>query len=311
MEESRKIKLLLGGVSLKSELGSYYIDMRPAIIHYQNNIWGGKYDDDGVPMISVNDSFEYFPINISQYGFILHADWLTNKKPVTMDKLTKCLDKLEQLKDENDIQCVWWHKFHNEKYNLKPPWASAMAQGECISFYLRMYQILGDEKLLKTALKAYRFMRDDMSKTGVRRRDSQGNLWFEEYPSDPPSFVLNGFIYAIFGLYDLYRITRNKEVKEDVDDCITTLKENISKFDCGYWSLYDLQKKELVRYYYQKNVHVPQLEVLYKLTEEKIFKTYKEKWERQVTRSNFMFVQAMYRVRPRIQKMLNFIGITE
>lgn len=30
--------------------------------------------------------------------------------------------------------------------------------------------------------------------------------WYEEYPTKPPSFVLNGFIYSILGLYDLMSI---------------------------------------------------------------------------------------------------------
>gem|GEM_PF-4173628 len=45
MEESRKIKLPLGKVSWEKELGSYYIDMRPVIIHYTNNIYNGKFDN--------------------------------------------------------------------------------------------------------------------------------------------------------------------------------------------------------------------------------------------------------------------------
>jgi hypothetical protein len=28
-------------------------------------------------------------------------------------------------------------------------------------------------------------------------------IWYEEYPTVPGSFVLNGFIYALVGLYDL------------------------------------------------------------------------------------------------------------
>ena len=168
-----------------------------------------------------------------------------------------------------------------------------MAQGELMSLYLRVYQITKNEDLLKTAKQAYNFLKIDCKDGGVRRLLDNKYLWFEEYPSKIPSYVLNGFIYTLFGLYDLYRVTENIDIKKDIDDCIITLKENIHHFDAGYWSLYDMQNKELVRYYYQKNVHVPQLKILFKLTNEEIFDKYAKKWEKQVNWFNFLFVQVM------------------
>ena len=50
MEESKTIILPIGNVSMESNLGIYYIDMRPAEVHYTSNIWGGTFDEDGVPM---------------------------------------------------------------------------------------------------------------------------------------------------------------------------------------------------------------------------------------------------------------------
>ena len=137
------------------------------------------------------------------------------------------------------------------------------------------------------------------------RRDENNNLWFEEYPSKEPSYVLNGFVYCLFGLYDLYRITRKEEIKKEIDECIITLKNNLHKFDAGYWSYYDLLKKELVKYYYQKNVHPLQLEALYKLTNEEILNFYKTKWEKTLTPLNFLFVQLMYRIKPKKDKILS------
>jgi hypothetical protein len=125
----------------------------------------------------------------------------------------------------------------------------------------------------------------------------------EEYPSKEPSFVLNGFIYALFGLYDLYRVRRDPEVKQDIDACIDTLVARLPDFDSGYWSNYDLQKRELVRYYYQKNVHVPQMAVLDELTGNPLFGWYRQRWQRQITPLNYMLVQVMYRVRPRVNRL--------
>jgi hypothetical protein len=178
-----------------------------------------------------------------------------------------------------------------------------MAQGELISLYLRLHQALGRPTLLETARKAYRFMHVPVEEGGVRRRDDQGNLWLEEYPSKEPSLVLNGFIYALFGLYDLYRVERDPEVKAEIDACLGTLVTRLRDFDSGYWSNYDLQKRELVRYYYQKNVHVPQMAVLEALTGDPVFGFYRKRWQRQLTPLNYLLVQIMYRVRPRVDRM--------
>ncbi len=306
-EESKNIKLELGDVSLNKELGIYYIDMSPAIIHYKSNLYGGGFDENGVPMDkSIDGTIFYFPINIAQYGFILHAHYLKNKCEKTLITLKSCVNKLEELKTTKDNYCVWLHKQYNYRYNIKPPWPSAMAQGELISLYLRAYQLFENESYLDTAKKAYKFLELDVEEGGVKKIDENGYLWYEEYPSKPSSYVLNGFIYTIFGLYDLFRITNNKSVKKNIDLCINTLKNNIHKYDAGFWSRYDLLKKELVRYYYQKNVHVPQLEILYKLTNEPLFLNYKQKWENNLSSINYLFVKFMYRIEFRFNKLKNF-----
>jgi len=119
---------------------------------------------------------------------------------------------------------------------------------------------------------------------------------------------LNGFTYALWGLYDLFRVTGDTKVKEDIDACVQTLINTIHKFDVGYWSIYDQYTYELVRYYYQKNVHVPQVDVMYELTGEEIFAHYRDKWMKTVNPINYFIVQIMYRVKPRVLKLKKFFS---
>lgn len=298
-EESKEIRLKLGTVSLDKELGTYYIDMRPAEIHYTQNIYNGEFDANGVPMCSRKGILYYSPINMAQYGFMLHAHFLESGDETKLKTLKRCVEKLVEIADITAEYCIWWDDIDGSRYNTKAPWASAMAQGEIISLFLRYYQLSNDEKYLILAEKAYNFLSVPVCEGGVKRIDENGDLWYEEYPSEPASYVLNGFIYTLFGLYDLYRVTQDKKIKKDIDLCIKTLKNNLSKFDAGYWSYYDLLYKELVRYYYQKNVHVPQMEVMYKLTGENIFLKYKNKWEKNIHPINYAFVKLMYRILPR------------
>lgn len=308
-EESKKITLGLGCVSWDKELGPYYIDMRQAEVHYTSNLYDGGFDKDGVPMTMTQNGPEYFATNIAQYCFILHAQYCDSKDESKLNTLHKCLTVLEHIKVEDANSAYWVQKYDCDRYYIPAPWVSSMAIGEVISIYLRMYQLDNKPAYLQTAEKAYSFLKKTYEEGGVRRYDENGYLWFEEYPSDPPSYVLNGFIYTLFGLIDLYRVTQRLDVKADIDECIRTLKDNVHRFDSGYWSNYDLRYKELVRYYYQKNVHVPQMEILYKLTGEPVFKHYRDKWAKNITPFNYLLVQIMYRIRPRVQRLKKKFGV--
>ena len=88
---------------LSSTLGIYYIDMRPSIIHYTDNIYDGKFDENGVPMI--NDGFGnlyYSPVNICQYAFMIHADFIENKNEKDSQTLAACMRVLENTKAETE-----------------------------------------------------------------------------------------------------------------------------------------------------------------------------------------------------------------
>lgn len=306
-QEYKHIQLTLGDYSLASELGIYYIDFTDSLIHYESDFYGDK-DKNGIPMVGKGKDARYYPINIAQYGLLLHALWVKTAAPEYLKKMALCVDIIWDLRIENASHCIWRHEVESERHQLAKGWPSAMAQGQCISLFLRYYQITKEEKYLHSAEKAFQFMHEVLTDDGgVRNFDKQGNLWLEEYPTPTakggPSCVLNGFIYALWGVYDLYRVTKNQQAKEDIDACIQTLKNTLHEFDTGYWSLYDRYTWELVRYYYQKNVHVPQMEVMYKLTGEELFQTYYKRWKKTVNPLNFLFVQFMYRLRPRLIRL--------
>lgn len=307
-EELKSIELILGNATWESELGIYYIDMENSEIHYKDNIWNGAFDSFGVPMCEAeNGVLSYFPSNIAQYGLLLHSKYIKTKNLKYVLKIQNCVNRLELMKNENNNEAVWYHWSYLQKYKIEAPWPSAMVQGEIISLYLRLYQIDNNVSLLQTSLKAYNFLVKDILKGGVSYIDDNNNLWLEEYPKVPPIRVLNGFIYALFGIIDLYRITHDYDIYITIQKCFKTLKDNLHRYDTGYWSKYDLFTEELVRYYYQKNVHVLQLEVLYILTNEELFLKYSKKWKRNLCAINFLFVKIMYRINWRVKHLKNLM----
>jgi peptidoglycan/xylan/chitin deacetylase (PgdA/CDA1 family) len=97
----------------------------------------------------------------------------------------------------------------------------------------------GDDRYAEAALRALEPLRVPTSKGGVLALLG-GGPFFEEYPTDPPSFVLNGAIYAMWGVYDVSIGLDADRAGRDWSDSLDVLASNIERWDCGYWSIYDL-----------------------------------------------------------------------
>ena len=194
----------------------------------------------------------------------------------------------------------------NIQYDLDKGWVSGMYQGQAISLYLRAFQLFKRKEYLEKAKTIFNFFKYPVTEGGALRLDDENNTWFEEYPTKEPSYVLNGFIYAPFGILDFFRVTASKEANSLFQKCMSTVSSNLWRYDKWYWSVYDQSKRQLVSYYYQKNVHIPLMEILFKLTGEGAFEFYARKWRKQLNNPFYRgLVQIMYRIQPRIKNLRN------
>ncbi|MEY3499835.1 MAG: hypothetical protein RL308_1504 [Bacteroidota bacterium] len=301
-KELNSISIVCNDFDESSELGPYYLDMSEAFLQYEIGIFG-DFDKNGVPMVGWGAKASYSSVNIAQYGFIIHDFWLKTHREDYLEVMKACLEILITLESKEEKGIFFRETHQSERYNLKKNWSSAMAQGECLSFYLRMFQILNADLILQKCHFIFTAMMVPVSENGVKTIDENNFYWLEEYPSTPASYVLNGFIYALFGIQDYYRVTKSDLAKKELNCYFKTLENNIDKYDAGFWSYYDLQYKELVKFYYQKNVHAPQMQAIYKLTGNQTYNLLYKKWLSQCTPAKFLFVQMMYRLLPRWNKL--------
>ena len=124
-------------------------------------------------------------------------------------------------------------------YVLKPSWISAMAQGEVASLLVRLHGVLGEEEFAEAAVRGLKPLRLPSAAGGALAM-LDGGPFFEEYPTTPPSFVLNGGIFALWGAYDVGLALGDEQAKADYAAVAEVLAGNIERWDTGYWSLYDL-----------------------------------------------------------------------
>lgn len=134
----------------------------------------------------------------------------------------------------------WAHREDmRHTFPLAAPWISAMAQGEGASLLVRAHLETGDERFAESALEAMRPMRITAERGGVAAELDGG--WFpEEYPTVPPSYVLNGALFALWGCHEVAKGLGDDNARSLYEEGIETLAANIGRFDLGYWSRYDL-----------------------------------------------------------------------
>ena len=111
--------------------------------------------------------------------------------------------------------------------------------------------------------------------------DSRGDVWIEEYIVDPPTHILNGFMWAAWGVYDYFLATADPGAKELFDRAVRTLTNNLEGYDLGFWSLYEQAgtRMKMVASPFYHRLHIVQLRIMQRLTGHEAFQHYADRWE--------------------------------
>jgi heparosan-N-sulfate-glucuronate 5-epimerase len=135
---------------------------------------------------------------------------------------------------------------HRKKYpeaeEIGRGWYGAMCQGQAISVLCRAYVASGDKDYLSAASAALDLFEVSSSEGGVRAEFLGQFPWYEEYPTQPSTFILNGFMYSLLGLYDLANTEHNNTRARDLfDRGMESLKALLPFYDSGAGTFYDLR----------------------------------------------------------------------
>jgi hypothetical protein len=146
---------------------------------------------------------------------------------------------------------------------------------------VRAHAESGERKYVNCAALAFRSFLADVASGGVRFVDAEKNIWFEEYLVSPPTHILNGFIWAAWGVYDYFLATGSREAMGLFAAAVKTLDANLGRYDLGFWSRYELSGTLLpmIASPFYHRLHVTQLRVMHRITSEKTFAQYAERWE--------------------------------
>jgi heparosan-N-sulfate-glucuronate 5-epimerase len=245
----------------------------------------GPFDHDGIPMLNYHGTIgvQYNPIAIAQWGLgnynlFRRTDEEKYRRNLVLAAEWLCANLAA---NEHGVP-VWNHHFDwDYREILKAPWYSGLAQGQGISLLLRAHAETGDQRFLDSAGRAFQSFLTDIRSGGVTFTDASGSLWFEEYIVSKPTHILNGFIWAAWGVYDYFLATGSRDAVNLFASAVETLRENLGRYDLGFWSLYEQAGTRLpmIASPFYHRLHITQLRVMHRITSEAAFSHYADRWE--------------------------------
>jgi len=264
---------------VSNRLGEYYM------LFADKADYTGIHDDAGIPLLDYRGKIgpQYNPIAIAQWGLANFNRYVSARDATAEKKFLSASDWLRDNLERNSANIpVWQHHFDwDYRDTLRAPWYSGLAQGQGISLLLRAAAASGKNDYLDAARSAFESLSRTSAEGGVLFVDEFQDVWIEEYIVTPPTHILNGFIWAVWGVYDYSLTFPTSQARDLFNRCVETLTKNLARYDNGFWSLYEQSGTRLPmvasRFYHQ--LHIVQLRVMHQLTNLAVFAQTADRWE--------------------------------
>lgn len=190
-------------------------------------------DQDGMILYDFRGKLVYHPVYLSSYlinlmEYIKHSGD-SAKIPKVEEQAAFLLEKAHFI----DSTYMFPYNFRYDfldKDKLWPPWYSAMAQGKALSVFTRLYWLTGKEEykeICHQIIPTFWRLKGN-SYPWISCIDKNGYIWLEEYPFEEPTHVFNGMVFAMYGLYDYYMMTKSVATQRLLNGCFLTLKDHIA-----------------------------------------------------------------------------------
>jgi hypothetical protein len=246
-------------------------------------------------MMFVEGEYYYHPVVSAQCGLSAYSAYL-NGDDALKDQVLAYADHLIELQDEHGaFHYPFPFYYYLIKAELPAGWTSGMAQGQALSLLARAYHLSSDARYLKAGNLAVAYMTTDVAEGGVMANlgalnpDWPDHAIFEEYVVDPPSYTLNGFIFALIGLYDWAKLDGaqghgSERALEYFDRGIKSLElilpyfdlEGVTAYDLGYITHKAARTHSAARYH---GVHIAQLHALESITGSEVIAYWQDRWQ--------------------------------
>ncbi len=258
-------------------------DTPPSRKWYRRYLAHYRFDEQGLPqtLYKATGTFFYNAVIIAQYGIAEYGYYMSTNSKQHRENCLRAAKGLLQLQDK---QGGWPNliDYPTRVASLESGWYSAMAQGQVISLFARANALEPDSAYQSAAHRALDLLEIPTNEGGLLSKLDRYDF-FEEYPTLPPSYTLNGFIFCLFGLYDASQVFHDDRAEHLFQSGFQTVKAVLPLYDGDGLSSYDLSHithppLDRLRDRKYHILHVQQLQALDSIQHEDIFTFYINKW---------------------------------
>jgi len=232
-----------------------------------------KVDQKGIPIqICSGGTTRYNPLFIARFA----QRKIRSGDPQDRDAFIQASDWLIANATITDKTMYNYYTFGIPEYNIEPPWASALAQAVILNVLYQRYHITQDERFLSLARKVLNTL--DPKLSNLADFTGANKIWFREYPTADPPFVLNGMLSVLFELHDYHQATQDSLALSLFNSGYETIIEKLPAFDKEGFSFYDLKGAVAGRLYHQK--HIAQIKQLNAIKAHPILDHFQKRWSK-------------------------------
>ena len=236
---------------------------------------GFAVDAHGVPTLIVNGQLSYHPTYIANNALVYEDSWEKSQNPLYMDGLKNWINAILTRSDTLEDGAIF-AKFdfafalHGDPaQTLAVGWHSGFTQGMLLSLLVRTYRVTNDPIYSDAADRVFRSLQQTDSRR-VAHVDAEGYYWIDEYPLASPDLTLNGYAYAVRGLYEYWQWKKTAESELLLKEALTSLKHYAPQFRVpGQSSVYCLAHHIPAPAYHTQ--HIELLRNLYQMTGDQSF----------------------------------------
>lgn len=245
---------------LNQGVGRYFVPGR--LSGYYNDLtgkteWPDRIDHAGLPLDRApGGRYVYHPIVLAQKALGHWDAWLGSGRRDTRhrDAFLQIARWAIGAQDESGGWEIWPLLGRTDALPY-----SAMAQGEIMSVLVRAFSDTAEEAYLEGAQLALGPMLKPIDEGGTSWLAPEG-LVLEEVPFKDPITILNGWIFASYGLHDLAMVDDSQETRDALEATLDALMARLHVYDAGFWSFYDTSGALASPFYHR--LHIAQLEAL-------------------------------------------------